>query len=54
MAREQEQAAHRISEQLSSLSREATKAGLDTVAYLIDMARIEADRELGYGDGRLA
>jgi hypothetical protein len=54
MAREREQAARRISERLSSLSRDATNAGLDTVAYLIDMAPIEADREFGYGEGRLA
>jgi hypothetical protein len=33
-----------IAEQLSSLSRDARKAGLDTVAYLIEMAREEAER----------
>ena len=39
------QAARRLSEQLASLEREARKAGLDTVGYLIDMARQEAEQE---------
>jgi hypothetical protein len=36
-----------IADQLSSLSRDARKAGLDTVAYLIEMAREEAEQEAG-------
>jgi len=39
------QAARRLSEQLASLEREARKAGLDTVGYLIDMARQQAGQE---------
>ena len=43
MQTEPQRIAESINERLAALRREASAAGLDTLAYLIDMARIEAN-----------
>jgi hypothetical protein len=43
MQTEAQRVAESINERLAELRREASAAGLETLAYLIDMARIEAN-----------
>lgn len=43
----QKQEAERIGSDLAALARDARAAGLDTLAYLIDVARLEASQQAG-------
>jgi hypothetical protein len=45
-----EEVAERIGNELAGLAREARTDGLDTLAYLIDMARLEAASQSGRDD----
>jgi hypothetical protein len=45
MATKAQETATRLSDQLAAQAREARAVGLDTLAYLIDMARVEAEQQ---------
>jgi hypothetical protein len=50
MPSKREEAAERIGNELAALARDARTHGLDTLAYLIDMARFEASSQSGTDD----
>lgn len=47
----QKEVAERISADLAAMARDAREAKLDTLAYLLDVARIEAEAQSGRTDG---
>ncbi|MEJ0076481.1 MAG: hypothetical protein WDO17_13710 [Alphaproteobacteria bacterium] len=46
-AEQQKQVAERIDGELAAQARAARAVGLDTLAYLLDMARLEAGQQSG-------
>ena len=48
MPSERQKAARRISEQASDLARVARNVGLDTLAYLLDAVRLEANQHFNW------
>jgi hypothetical protein len=49
MGRDPIEVAKSISDEVAALSVRAREAGLDTLGYLIEMARMEAEHALGQG-----
>jgi hypothetical protein len=51
MAKDPKDVAQSISDQLATLSVQAREAGLDTLGYLIEMARMEAEQAINFLPG---
>ena len=51
MSSDPDAVARKISADTAALAREARAAGLETLGYLLDMARLEANAQFAWKDG---